>query len=55
MNQQIASGLACADDGARGIYERPKSKLGQLTKSKDLPRSPEDDNQPFYHEHANLS
>ena len=55
MNQQIDSSLAGADDGTRGVYERPKSKLGQLTKNKDLPRSPDDGNQPFYHEHAVLS
>lgn len=29
--------------------------LGKLTKAKDLPRSEDDSNQPFYHEHAVLS
>ena len=29
--------------------------LGKLTKGKDLPRSEDDANQPFYHEHAVLS
>ena len=34
---------------------RPLSKLGKVTKPKDLPRSEDDSNQPFYHEHAVLS
>ncbi len=55
MNQQIDTSLAGADTGARSVYARPKDKLGELTKHKDLPRSKEDVNQPFYHEHAVLS
>ncbi len=55
MNQQIDTSLAGADNGARSVYARPKDKLGELTKHKDLPRSKEDVNQPFYHEHAVLS
>ena len=55
MNQQIDTILAGEDDGSRSVYARPKSKLGQLTKNKDLPRSPDNENQPFYHEHAVLS
>ncbi len=55
MNQQIDNSLAGADNGARSVYARPKAGLGQLTKHKDLPRSKEDPNQPFYHEHAVLS
>ena len=56
MDQQIDSSLARQDNGARSAYDRrPKEKLGQLTKAKDLPRSAEDSNQPFYHEHAVLS
>ena len=34
---------------------RPLSKLGKVTKNRDLPRSEDDPNQPFYHEHAVLS
>lgn len=34
---------------------RPKARLGEMSKSEDLPRSEEDANQPFYHEHAVLS
>lgn len=48
MNQQIDSSLAGGDDGSRQAYARPKSKLGELTKHKDLPRSENDANQPFY-------
>ena len=56
MNQQIDSNLAGNDNGARSVYERrPKEKLGQLTKNKDLPTSADDLNKPFYHEHAVLS
>ena len=55
MDQQIDSSLAGADDGSKQAYGRPKSKLGELTKHKDLPRSENDANQPFYHEHAVLS
>ncbi len=53
MNQQIDTSLAY--NGSRSVYSRPKDKLGELTKHKDLPRSKEDGNQPFYHEHAVLS
>ncbi len=56
MNQQIDNSLAGNDNGARNVYERrPKEKLGQLTKNKDLPTSADDVNKPFYHEHAVLS
>ena len=55
MNQQIDNSLAGSDNGARAVYGRPKEKLGQLTKHKDFPRSPDDSNQPFYHKHALLS
>ena len=36
-------------------YFRRSSRLGKLTKGKDLPRSDVDVNKPFYHEHAILS
>lgn len=56
MDQQIDSSLAGNDNVARSVYEiRPKEKLGQLTKNKDLPASADDSNKPFYHEHAVLS
>ncbi len=55
MNQQIDTSLAGADNGSRSVYARPNQKLGQLTKAKDLPRSKDDSNKPFYHEHAVLS
>ena len=55
MDRQIDVSLAGADDGSRAAYTRPKSKLGELTKHKDLPRSENGANQPFYHEHAVLS
>ena len=55
MDRQIDASLAGGDDGSKAVYARPKSKLGELTKHKDLPRSENDANQPFYHEHAVLS
>ncbi len=55
MHRQIDAGLAGADDGSRAAYARPKSELGELTKHTDLPRSENDANQPFYHEHVVLS
>ncbi len=55
MDQQIDSSLADADDGSRSVFARPKGRLGELTKHKYLPRSENDANQPFYHEHAVLS
>jgi len=55
MDRQIDASLAGADDGSKAAYARPKSKLGELTKHKDLPRSENDANQPFYHEHTVLS